>query len=514
MMHRQPAACQARVGKTTTGFHIADTRFASISSSAAGLFILFEQQNPVLIGGILLTLRYTVGYLGFWGTPGNNTKFPLGWWGWFDQSKYLELARALSRLDLSPAHHWYPLGYALLGAPFIGMLRQHPFFFVDLASLLIAYTAFVHFAHRCGVARFWSVTLFILACAGDPVLLVQWVVPWNTSPLAAVLWLLLATAAAHVQGERRPASLGVLAACVPMLRPTDTLIAAVPIVGSLAADLLQRRLKTVDIAAFAVAALLPLAAYAALYLAVYGLRLSEYILNSREIGFTLHNFDLKVYLILVDPRGWVGGGEGLIRRCLWLILGFAGLLTALRRPVPAMLALTLAVHGILYLSYVDLLPTGLWRYFLVHYWTFAFPGFALLGFLWVRDLLQPETRAVAVGALALVLLLLCIRLDPVPAGLDLPADALDLRLGSPAPDIRPGFRVTDADGTLTGHQIRAFPIGNTVRLIAIRRVLLGPVAIGGDGLGGIAPQRLRIGVGVHIPFWPWERAAKLYGPPG
>ena len=141
---------------------------------------------------------------------------------------------------------------------------------------------------------------------------------------------------------------------------------------------------------FLLAALVPLMAYGALYLAIYGPHLSEYMRVAGAIGSArFHNFGLKALFIFVDPRAWIGGGEGLLQRCPWLVLGLAGIPVALRRPVPAMLAVALVVHEILYLSYIDLLPTRFWRYDNVHYWLFAFPGFALLGFLLLRDLYRP-----------------------------------------------------------------------------------------------------------------------------
>jgi hypothetical protein len=486
-----------------------------IRPPVTGKLIWLEQQNFVACGSLFLALLYTVEYLGYPTLPGNDVRYPLGWWGWFDQSKYLQSAQALARFDFSPAHHWYPLGYALLGAPFVGMMPQHPFFFVDLAALLITYTAFNRFALRCDVALHWSVILFALACAADPVLFHEWVIPWNTSPLAAVMWLLLATAAAHIQGERHPAWLGALAAVVPMLRPTDVLIAAVPVLASLAADLARHRLRARDVAVFIAGALLPLAAYGALHLAIYGPRPSEYMRHSGEIGFSLHDLGLKAYLILVDPRAWIGGGEGLIRRCPWLILGIAGLLTALRRPIPAMLAAALVVHGIIYMSYVDLLPTSFWRYGNVHYWTFTFPGFALLGFLLLRDLTVLRYRAVAAGSLISVMFLLCVKLDPVTAAPDQRADAVDVPVGpNDFNTIYFGnLRVTDAKGTLENvKQVRAFPVANGIRILALTRSLDGPVTVEGEGMHVVTPVRLRAVVHWGIPFWLWSRAGEFYGP--
>lgn len=470
--------------------------------------------NAVSAGLLLLALLYVIEYLGYPALPGNNPAYPFGWWGWFDQSKFLESTQALARFDFSPSRHLYPLGYAILAAPFARIMPQHPFFFVDLASLLTAYVAFIRLALRCGVGPRWSATLFVLACAADPVLFHQWIIPWNTSPIAAVMWLLFATAAAHMQGERRPASLGLLAACVPMLRPTDTLIACVPVGSSLAADLLKRRLQMRDVAAFMIAALLPLTAYGALYLAIYGFQLSDYMRAAARVGFTLHNFGLKAYLILVDPRVWIGGGEGLLRRCPWIVLGLAGMLTGLRRPVPAMLSAALVVHGVLYLSYVDLLPTGFWRYMNVHYWTFTLPGFALLGFLLLRDICNASTHMAALIALGGVLLVLCIHVVPAPAGPDEAADALDFSVGPRAFGnvYSANLSVTDTAGTLQNvENMRAFPFGSGVRILALTRSFHRDAFAHGDGLDGLSPVRLRAAVRWGIPLWPWTRADEFYG---
>lgn len=470
--------------------------------------------SPAAAGGLFLTLLFVIDYLRYPFRPGPDMPVPLGWWGWFDQSQYLQSARALAHLDLSPAHHHYPLGYALLGALFTRVMPEHPFFLVDLASLLIAYAAFMAFARRCGIKRHWSAGLFVLATALDPVLFDQWVIPWNTSPLAAIIWLLFAVAAAHIEGKRRPALLGLLAISVPMLRPTDLLIAAVPIIACLAADLIGRRLAPRDVGIFLLAVFLPAGAYAALHLAIYGPHLSDYMRQSRTMGFSLHDFGLKAYLIFVDPRAWIGGGEGLIRRCPWLILGAAGLLVALRRPVPAMLATALIVQAVLYLSYVDLLPTSFWRYHNVHYWTFTFPGFALISFLLLRDIFVPRARWWAAAALVIVLLLLCIHLAPVPARPDQPAEALDIPRA--AHDFNTVYfgrlSVRDSRGTLQNiKDMRAFPFGDGVRILALKRSFHGPATVIGDGMDSVAPLRLRVSAGWGIPFWPWTLADAAYG---
>ena len=180
------------------------------------------------MAALFLAVLYTAQYLGHPSLPGNNVQNPAGWWSWFDQSNYLKSATALAHGDLTPDQHHYPLGYALAGAPFMWVSSVHPFFFVDLISLLLSLTAFVSVARYCGVESRWSSLLFVLAVAADPVLFEQWVVPWTTTPIAAAVWLLLAVAASHMAGQRRPFLLGLIAVCLPILRPSDLLLAAPP----------------------------------------------------------------------------------------------------------------------------------------------------------------------------------------------------------------------------------------------------------------------------------------------
>jgi hypothetical protein len=359
------------------------------------------------------------------------------------------------------------------------------------------------------------VLLFVLAAAADPVLFQQWVVPWTTTPVAALVWLLLAVAAAHIEGRRHPVLLGLLAVCLPILRPTDVLLAVPPLATCLLVDLRTHRLALRDIGGFAAAVLVVACLYAGLHLKIYGLAPSYYMTMSANTGFSLHHFGWKTYLILVDPTAWIGGGEGLLRRAPWMILGVAGLIAALRRPIPAMLAVTLAIHSLFYISYVDLLPTGFWRYLNVHYWVWTFPGFALLALLLVRDILDRAHRSLAIASLAGVMALLCIHLDPAPAAQDEPADALDYRVENPSFEAVyfGDLKITDAVGTLSNVQnIRSIPMPGTIRVLALTRALHGDITASGEGLNGLTPTRLRVTPRLGLPFWPWRSPDAVFGP--
>ncbi|MEI9849839.1 MAG: hypothetical protein WDN24_02045 [Sphingomonas sp.] len=74
----------------------------------------------------------------------------------------------------------------------------------------------------------------------------------------------------------------------------------------------------------------------------------------------------------------------------WLFLGAAGLALGLlrapagQRALTACLGLAALAYGALLIAYVDLLPTGLWRYGNVHYFKWMFPLFGLFVLLFVR----------------------------------------------------------------------------------------------------------------------------------
>jgi hypothetical protein len=484
-----------------------------------------DATHPLAWGALVLALFYTAHYLKHPALPGN--VYPLGWWGWFDQSKTLESAQALARLDFDPARHWYPFGYSVLGAPFTLRLRMHPFFFVDLASLLLAFAGFVSVARRVGFSPLWAVLIFLFATMGDGFLFSQWVIPWNTTPVAACLWLLLASVAGVLDGSHRRTlrarfAVGFLAGIIPLFRPTETLLVLPCLAAVLLHDLRVRRLAARPWIVTIAAGLLPVLFYGVLYLRIYGPHPSEYMLNSRGIGFTLHDLGWKAYVILLDPRPWFLDGTGLLRRAPWVALAIAGLAPALLRGrFSALLAVMLILHAILYLSYVDLLPTGLWRYNNVHYWTWAFPAYALLAVMLLRDLVRPvvrSQRAIAAVSVAATAVLAFVHLDPIAAGEGKPAKMLTF--AGPDAGFDPlyfgALTMRDASGELGNIQdMRAFPVPSGMRVIALRRDFEGDESWVADRrpLGAIAaaqPRRWAIGLSLGRPCWaPGVRCAAL-----
>lgn len=444
----------------------------------------FGRADPVALGSVALAVLYFWVLLSNPALPGQNAVSPLGWWGWFDQGKTLDSARAFASWDLSPGRHWYPLGYSLLAAPFTGMgFRAHPFAVLNLACLVLTLWGFVAFAVSCGLQRGVAAVLFVAAVTSDPQMFSEWAIPWNTTPTAALLWGLLAACARWLRGMRQPLLLGLLAGAVPVFRPTEALVVGVCVAWILAADWWRGTLRRQELAWLLGSGGAVIAAGLALHLAIYGFRPSEYMLVSRRVGFTLHDFGWKAYVILADPYWWFSDGPGMLRRIPWAVLGFAGVLPALVRGRAAgLLAVALVAHLVLYISYVDLLPIGIWRYNNIHYFKWAIPGYALLGWLLVLELVRWRWSAPSLAAAAGLLLAAGLSLVRVSPRAALPGEAVKmLEFRGDAPGFDQSYfndmTVRDARGVLANvPEFRAFPVPGGMRVIALSRRFEGPVS--------------------------------------
>jgi len=483
---------------------------------------LLRRVEPVQAGAVLLAIAYTAGYFSDPALPGNDPAQPLGWWVWWDQSQYIASARAMARHDWAPVHHWYPLGYAMLAVPFVRLMPAHPFFFVDLASLLACYGGFLMVARRVGIGTLWAVLAFVLAVAADKAFLLTWFEPWNTSPTAALLWLLLAAIAAHVAAPAvsypRLGAIGLLAASIPLVRPVEALTAALCLAAVLLHDGLARRIGWRGLLALAAGAALVALPYAVVYLHIYGLRQTDYMRASRQLGFVPGDIGFKAYVLLVDPRAWFGTGQGLLQHAPWMVLGLAGIVPALRAAAPparwvlGLLALVLLAQAALYICYIDLLPPGLWYYRNVHYFKPLVPGMALLALLWLRQLLYGPRRP-AILALAVVLAVLAVRIEPEPAT---PGDRARLAY-FPGRDVGevylvPALALRDVRGVLPNiANMRLVRLPDGIRAIALRRLFEGtPTWVPGAAPPGLPPglpprlyaERVTIGWPGFLPPYP------------
>jgi hypothetical protein len=467
-------------------------------------------------GAYALILLYAGYYFGDIAAPGNRPQYPLGWWGWWDQSQYIASSRGLLTGHLAPDAHWYPPGYSVLAVPFVWLWPMHGFFFLDLFCVLAAYGGFLGFARCIGLGRSIAVSIFLLTTFADPRIAQVWAEPWTSTPNAALIWGILACAANLMRGESewrnwRLGLLGLCSAAAPLVRPTDAALSATAVLYVLIVRWRQRQLHLSHIIWLVLGGAAATLPFSALYVSIYGLHLSPYMLHEREIGFAFSQLGWKAYLLLVEPRPWYPLEQGLLVSFPWLVISLTELclLVVARRnetgrPALILLALMIVVHWTLYFAYVDLLPSNIWRYHVVHYLKWTLPGLGLLCWLFLRRVWQsPQWQygllvVLVVGALA-------IRVVPIPAGPDDDADMLRYTASPP-----PGWDDTylqdwafsDALGPLGRLGVRVLPDSQGVRVLPTRRSIVGALSWPGQPAGIRGPtERWKARVTMGYPCW-------------
>lgn len=363
---------------------------------------------------VFLCVGYTAFYLSNPALPGNNIEYPLGWWGWWDQGKYIGSAQALVARDFSAAAHWYPMGFSLLASVFVPFLPNHPFYFVGLGSLLLSAGLFVRICGILNVNRIVAAVLFLLALFHDRLIFTQFVIPWNTSPIVvyvyAALYLVLRTESPRLLAVCGAAA---CAALTLVTRPGD-LTTLAPIGIALAVRLVLEHPPAIWLryALAGVATLvLIVALYGALHVAIFGFGPSPYMAMSGALGVTSEFFAQKLYAVVIDPKPLYGEGQGLIQRAGWLALAIPALV--LSAVVSGwrwvLIAAVVLVNICFYTAYADFLPHGIWKYYNIHYLKLSYPLFALAAFNGVR-ICVAKPKATVVFA-ALVLMLMAIRFE-------------------------------------------------------------------------------------------------------
>jgi hypothetical protein len=343
---------------------------------------------------------------------------PPYWWTWWDQGKYLESVFAFATGDLAATRHWYPVGYALLAAPFANLFRTDPFVIVNILCLVGSLWAFVRLCETFGISRVIGAAIFLATSVFTPSILLHYVIPWSSTPTT---FLILAGLALGFSppSYTRAFLLGLMPGLIIMTKPVDA-IALAPLAVYYAVECLRARptdaiakwnpaLRLVGMGVVGLAAGLGAAAIARWL--VHGWTLSAFERQTTEGAvFIISSLPIKLYSLFVDPTiiyGHYLAPEGIFSRYPWVFAGTCGMTLMLFRDLRlAVLTLCAAVYIAMYAAYYDMIPNGLWHYNNIHYYTWCFPIFGLFAFVLVRRLLSESSVSdTAIVVLASVLLM-------------------------------------------------------------------------------------------------------------
>jgi len=349
---------------------------------------------------------------------------------WFDQGKYLAASSAFLHFNLDQHRHWYPFLYSLCLAPFAWLPTLTAVLVPDCLFFLMAFVGFRSVFSEFAISRRACVVLFLFATVAYPVTGDSWIQPWTTTLSAGLVWTALALAIRIVKttdaeldhAGARCIGLGVVLGLLPLCRPADAIM-AVPIVLPVLAKLARHRLGWSMLARMILAGTAVIGIGGCVYLGIYGPHPSGYLKLSAVYGANFAWFGWKAYLILIDPRPWYPYGYGVLKIMPWLLLGLAGITVQIfsrkNRMITAILLATASVYSVMMISYVDFLPSGLWKFGNFHYFKWLIPMFAAFAWIFVRDFAhRPVASTIALVVAGLPAML---HIDAMPAARDEPA---------------------------------------------------------------------------------------------
>lgn len=356
-----------------------------------------------------------------------------GWFGWFDDAKYLRAALAWSHLDLSAAEHWYPAGYPILGAIGLALTPVRPFYLPDALALAASDWLFAAIAaellRRPGARALGALAFLATACVNGTALSV-WVIPYTTTPATVAIYACL-LAALRFMARPRPSTCLAAGLCgggIALFRPTEAALTLGVAGLAMAWTMLRRRVPLSRFALTAGAGLCGAAVPAAIFLATEwatgGFAPGGYLSISALFGFEWRLIPLHWVELFEDPRPLWPGGHGMVLVFPWILPGVAGMAAALAgcrretRAGHALLIGAVVLHCAVFLAYRDMHPNQLWWIFLYHYFKWVLPVLGLYAALLPAWLLGRRRVPALAAALAAVLALFPWRaeLRVLPAG--------------------------------------------------------------------------------------------------
>ncbi|KJU86845.1 conserved hypothetical protein, membrane [Candidatus Magnetobacterium bavaricum] len=365
----------------------------------------------VLITGVILL------YLGaYFMCPSTPTVNQAGWWGWSDQSLYMQSVAALARFDFRPEIHFYPIGYPAMGAIFYRVMPLHPML-VPNAFFVIVIIVLLYHIYRRFISTVESMILTFATIFLHKSILTNLVIPWSTIPTHALTYVII-----YLMLFRQYKAVNVVVSYIAgtvifLCRPGDVLFVVPCFVFNIVnvedkAEIPSRFIT-------AVLSFLPLLGGVLTFNKLFydSYVLTPYLTSVSGTGFSFNNFLYKTYIIFIESYSFSGLSYGsLLGYFPWFVIILPGLLYAVKRYGWKILILIVSLLAplLFYISYNDCDYSTIFKYLVIHYINWTFPLWALFAYMTVRyawDFLS--WRVFSFSLILPIVIALFIRLDVV-----------------------------------------------------------------------------------------------------
>ena len=307
-----------------------------------------------------IIIAYTLKYFSLDSTPGNSPfDHPEGWWGWFDQGKYLLSANAIYNGDFTPDKHYYPPLYPLIGAFFLIFSTGHLYFLINILCLLWFGFVFVKFTQNY-ISKKTSIVIFLLTSIINQHILENYTIPWtstlSSALLASGLFTLIHLKSNKTSPDFRIVIFGVV--CLSLIiptRPVDTIAAF--LFGIAILFLLYRHRESpynlkIELPILIIASCIGPIIFITFNLLIFNNIIGGYLIYNSGNGFYFADIPEKFISIFINSYSLYGEKTAaLFKNIYWLPFSLVCIIWALfyKDILIKTLALSITLHYLIYI---------------------------------------------------------------------------------------------------------------------------------------------------------------------
>jgi hypothetical protein len=366
------------------------------------------------------SLVYTCTYLSHDALPGNNLAYPSGWWGWSDQGIFLREAQAIATGKLNSATYRGPIGYPLLGAAFIKILPNHPYFFVNLICYIFACVLFIKICERY-ISQIESALLLIfLILFNRHFGFETMTIPWSNNVCIPVFYYVFLKFILNSGRERDWYLISTLTILVYHVRMLEFAILSLMLLIPFIMDTSRNQKVKIFVYSICLFSVLQSAILFVNY-NVFGNYSNSYNAIVKGIGFFGYDVAVKLYTFMFRSNALSSNPDYLLRSFPYILFILPGLFFLYQKIGLKLIGFMFCGFSsvFLYMNYNDLWITNLYRFYNLRYFIWILPLLGFIAYLSFRKSWIQIRIPLAIILLLIPSLLFLLRLDQVNLSKDI-----------------------------------------------------------------------------------------------
>lgn len=334
-----------------------------------------------------------------------------GWWGWFDQGQYLKITSQFAAGDWFNPDKYYPPLYPAIPASLSKVLGSNEAYILTDLTLSLAFFSGLFINFRAYLNPLLSLGSIILMYGITRIAYEQWVIPWTTNLSSTILiaisllssWEYYRTSFHLSWINWRASAAALLTAMLIWVRPFEIIPAAVLCFGLLTFQIkgalitsqpttpsqtARRLAKIVSLPIVAFASTLTI--YALYNIQTFSSWEPSYSKTINSMGFSPWDLGFKFISLATDSSVYgLNNGHLSYALPLFIPLAVLSIISILFLALPQKtLVIAAFTSFISYLSFNDLVPTGLFTFNNIHYFTWSLAIFAVSAIAALKAILQ------------------------------------------------------------------------------------------------------------------------------